>query len=40
MAKGPGGLRATIKPDDDHIWNSSGTIKDLAGSLESQIGDC
>ena len=39
MAEGPGELCGTIEPDGDHVWNSSGTIKDSAGSLESQIGD-
>ena len=39
MARGPGELRETIKPDGNHVWNSSGTIEDSAGSFEPQIGD-
>ena len=39
MTRGSGKLRGTIEPDGDHIWNGSGTIKDSAGSLESQIDD-
>ena len=39
MIGGPGKLRGTIEPDSDHVWNGSGTIEDLAGSLESQIDD-
>ena len=38
MAGDLGKLRGTTKPDSDHVWNGSGTIKSLAGSLESQIG--
>ena len=39
MARDPGELRGTIKPDGDHVWNDSGTIEDLTGSLEFQIND-
>ena len=39
MAGGLGESHGTIKPDGDHIWNSSRTIEDLAGILESQIDD-
>ena len=37
MTGGLGELRGTIVPDNDHVWNGSGTIEDSAGSLESQI---
>ena len=33
MAESPGELCKTIKPNGDHVWNGSGTIKDLAGLL-------
>ena len=39
MAGGPSKLRGTTKPDDDHVWNGSGIIEDLASSLESQVDD-
>lgn len=39
MTESPGKLNKTIKPNDDHIWNGSGRIEDLAGSFESQIDD-
>ena len=39
MAEGPGELRGTIKPDGNHVWNSSRMIQDSTGSLESQIDD-
>ena len=39
MAGGPGKLRETTKPDGDHIWNGSGTIRSLVVYLELQIGD-
>ena len=39
MAEGPDELRGMIEPDGNHVWNSSGTIEDWAGSLESQIDD-
>ena len=35
MAGGLDELRKTNKLDGDHIWNNSGTIENLAGSLES-----
>ena len=39
MAGGPGELRGTTKPDNDHVWNGSGTIEGSVVYLESQIGD-
>ena len=39
MARGYGELHETIESDGNHIWNSSGTIENLAGRLESQIDD-
>ena len=39
MTGGPSELHGTIEPDGDHVWNGFGMIEDLAGSLESQIGD-
>ena len=32
-----GKLCKTIKLDDDHIWDNSGTIEDSIDKLESQI---
>ena len=39
MARGSGKLCGMIKPDDDYVWNGSGTIENSAGSFEFQIGD-
>ena len=39
MAGGPGKLCGTTKPDGNHVWNGSGTIKGLVVYLEFQIDD-
>ena len=39
MARGPGGLFATTKPDVDHIGNDFETIEGLVVYLKTQIGD-
>ena len=39
MARGPGKLRGTTKPDGDHVWNSFGAIGSSVVYLELQIGD-
>ena len=39
MAEGPGELRRTIKPDGEHVWNSSGVIGSSVVYFELQIGD-
>ena len=39
MARDPGELRGTTKPDDDHVLNGSGAIGSLVVYLELQIVD-
>ena len=39
MAGGPGELRGTTKPDDEHVWNGSGAIRSSVVYHELQIGD-
>ena len=39
MAGDLGGLCEMTQTDGDHVWNGFGTIKESAGSFESQIGD-
>ena len=39
MARGPGKLRETTKPDGDYVWNGFGATGSSVVYLKLQIGD-